>query len=91
MDLLIPEVTIEECAEVIQAITKYMRFGPENPGYDNKKALEIEIGQLRYMLSALSKEWNLDWETTHQGFRGKREALLYYANHNVCNQKPAGA
>lgn len=86
MNLLIPEVTIEECAEVIQSITKIMRFGMVNGGYDNKAQLETEIGQLNYMLWRLSEHWELNENNICNGFEGKEEALEHYANHNVCNQ-----
>lgn len=86
MNLLIPEVTIEECAEVIQSITKIMRFGMVNGGYDNKARLETEIGQLNYMLWRLSEEWELNETNIVTGFNEKEEALEHYANHNVCNQ-----
>lgn len=87
MNLLIPEITIEECAEVIQAITKYIRFGPEKNGYDNKKNLEIEIGQLQYMLHELELELDLDGKVINSAYKDKARALLYQAQFNVCNQK----
>lgn len=86
MQLLIPEVTIEECAEVIQAITKIMRFGMFNNGYDNKSKLEEEIGQLNYMLWRLSEEWELNETNIVNGFNEKEEALEHYAAYNVCNR-----
>lgn len=87
---MIPEVTIEECAEVIQAITKIQRFGMENTGYNNKKKLEIEIGQLRYMLARLEFLWNLDNDNILKGFRDKSAALSEYAKYNTCNKDLAG-
>jgi len=86
LNLLTPEVTIEECAEVIQAITKIKRFGFENSGYNNKQDLEIEIGQLKYMLHKLILEWELDEDNIWFNFRLKKYALEQYAVHNVCNQ-----
>jgi len=88
MNLLIPEVTIEECAEVIQAIAKYQRFGPECRGYNNKLALAIEIGQLQYMIHVLTELWGLDEyesEMAH-AFNEKEVRLEEYAEHSVCNQ-----
>lgn len=44
----------EECAEVIQAVSKILRFGVENhPGKDkpNNHHLGIECGELEYMMS----------------------------------------
>jgi len=86
MDLLIPEVTIEECAEVIQAIIKVQRFGNTNSGYDNKRSLETEIGQLKYMLDALIHRWMLNEDNISWSYRLKSHSLIQYAAHNVCNQ-----
>ena len=90
MNLMIPEITIEECAEVIQAITKIQRFGMENTGYDNKMALEIEIGQLQYMLDCLRKYWDLSPYMISNAYDEKKKALVKYAKYNTCNQNLAG-
>jgi hypothetical protein len=86
LNLLIPEVTIEECAEVIQAITKYIRFGPSNSGYDNKLSLEKEIGQLEHMLYELKVHYDLDQNVISVAKYKKKSALLHYAMHNIVNQ-----
>ena len=61
---LIPVVTQEECAEVIQAISKVFRFTLNHPhpetNITNKYHLETEIGQLKCMLDLLSAQWQLD-------------------------------
>ena len=47
-------VLMEECAEVIQAASKLLRFGKENRpdnGISNIETLSKEIGDLRYMLT----------------------------------------
>lgn len=57
-------VLMEECAEVVQAASKLLRFGKENrPDNEisNVETLAKEIGDLRYMLTmtrdaGLSKE-----------------------------------
>lgn len=50
----------EECAEVIQAISKCFRFGPDQikPGKDrtNIQMLEEEIGDLYAMIELLTEE-----------------------------------
>jgi len=60
---LIPVATQEECAEVIQAISKVFRFSLTTPhpetGVTNKEHLETEIGQLKCMLDLLSHKWDL--------------------------------
>ena len=86
MNLLIPEVTIEECAEVIQAISKIQRFGFVNSGYDNRAALATEIGQLNYMLWRLSELWCLDESEMINAFNEKEIRLEDYAHYTVCNQ-----
>jgi NTP pyrophosphatase (non-canonical NTP hydrolase) len=91
MDLLIPEVTIEECAEVIQAISKYIRFGPYKNGYDNKVNLETEIGQLKFMLQELEIDMDLDSDIITDAYNKKGKALIHYATFNTCNEEPAGA
>jgi NTP pyrophosphatase (non-canonical NTP hydrolase) len=61
---LIPVAAQEECAEVIQAISKVFRFTLNHPhpetGITNKCHLEEEIGQLQCMLNLLSAQWELD-------------------------------
>jgi len=61
---LIPVATQEECAEVIQAISKCFRFTLNHPhpetGVTNKAHLETEVGQLKCMLDLLSAQWELD-------------------------------
>jgi len=67
---LIPVICQEECAEVIQAISKVFRFGldqvhPET-GISNRVHLSQELGQLRHMMNELFYEWNLDREHAHE-------------------------
>jgi NTP pyrophosphatase (non-canonical NTP hydrolase) len=56
--------TQEECSEVIQAISKVLRFGlhTQNPlnGVSNKEHLEDELSQLQSMINILQREWKLD-------------------------------
>lgn len=87
MTQYIPEITAEECAEVIQAITKCLRFGldqvhPET-NISNKEQLETEIGQLRRMLNMLEKEWNLDNENIYDAYMIKSRALMKYAQYEI--------
>jgi NTP pyrophosphatase (non-canonical NTP hydrolase) len=51
-------ITQEECAEVIQAISKVMRFGPEScypfeESASTKECLDMELGQLLCMIGIL--------------------------------------
>ena len=83
----IPTITAEECAEVIQAITKCQRFGlfQKNPntGVTNRDHLAEEIGQLQYMLSELVSAWNLDENILAASYYNKKESLIKYAEYEV--------
>lgn len=46
---------IEECAELIQALTKLRRFGPGVPPYDNRAAVQAEIADVQQRIN----EWEL--------------------------------
>jgi NTP pyrophosphatase (non-canonical NTP hydrolase) len=80
MDKLPAIVTQEECAEVIQAISKCFRFGLKEKwnGYTNKEALEEEIGQLQYMIHFLTQEWELDEFIIDKAYADKHKAYLKY-------------
>jgi NTP pyrophosphatase (non-canonical NTP hydrolase) len=69
----------EECAEVIQAISKIFRFGLQqtypNTGETNKEHLEEEIGQLLFILEELEREWKLDRFNILLGFDKKESTL----------------
>ncbi len=59
-DILI--IAVEECGEVIQAITKCLRFGYDRnePGYGvNCEVLAAEIGDLIGCIDALPLDWNI--------------------------------
>ena len=54
------ELVIEECAEVIQAATKILRFGVDDrhpdyyDGMSNSQALAEEVGQLLHCIDRLN-------------------------------------
>ncbi len=89
---LIPVQVQEECAEVIQAISKVFRFGLNQvncvTGLTNKRELAIEIGQLQYMLDLLSEEWDLSGIEIDEGYTKK--AINYTHWLTYFDQKPAG-
>lgn len=76
---------VEECAEVIQAATKVLRFGFSERYPDmrdnctNKEALEYEIGNLMAN-AALVINNDLDKNNVLIGFRSKVEKLPQYTN-----------
>ena len=71
------DILQEECAEVIQAISKVFRFGlnqthPET-GISNKENLQTEIGQLSFMLTMLVSQWDLDTDAIEESYHNKME------------------
>lgn len=79
---LTPIITQEECAEVIQAISKVFRFGPDQchpeTGITNIEQLSTEIGQLKYMLDLLIAEWDICEATAANAYNNKHKALVKY-------------
>jgi NTP pyrophosphatase (non-canonical NTP hydrolase) len=57
IDHEILSITQEECAEVIQAVSKIFRFGFDSrhpdKGYDNREHLEEELGDLQFMINLM--------------------------------------
>lgn len=67
----------EECAEVIQAISKITRFGLANDhmGVTNKEHLEEEVGDLMCMLNLLDEFDLVDWTRVSIHAQNKRKKL----------------
>jgi len=88
LDLALDEVVQEECAEVIQAISKIRRFGMINhiTGYDNQGHLEEEIGQLYAALDALIEEWALDKREIIRHLEAKEQAIVKWASYYERNR-----
>ena len=82
---LVPVIVQEECAEVIQAISKVFRFGlyQNHPvtGLTNKLALEEELGQLERMIDELKHIWYLNEDNIEAAYMGKMDAFNKYAEH----------
>lgn len=76
----------EECAEVIQAISKINRFGlnSEWQGVTNKQALITEIGDVLTLISVLVDETdiNIKDEEVHKAINAKYEKLKTFLPHN---------
>jgi hypothetical protein len=58
-------ITQEECAEVIQAVSKIMRFGfdscyPTEESASTKECLTMEVGQLLCMINILIEQGVID-------------------------------
>jgi NTP pyrophosphatase (non-canonical NTP hydrolase) len=67
----------EECAEVVQAISKVFRFGFAGiyDGRTNKDRLEEEIGDLMCMLQMMDEQELIDWTRVSVAAQMKREKL----------------
>ena len=78
------DILQEECAEVIQAVSKIRRFGIDNekPGtsYNNRAHLEEEIGDLLAMIDILLINSVVSWGNLHQAKRAKIEKLKKWSN-----------
>ena len=72
----------EECAEVIQAISKIMRFGLDTVYKDecNKDHLEEEIGDLMCMLEIMQESNIIDWANVSLASARKRKKLAQWSN-----------
>lgn len=73
----IMDISQEECAEVIQAISKIRRFGllTEHDGETNKDHLEEEVGDLMCMLNLLDEFGLVDWTIVSLHAQNKRKKL----------------
>lgn len=89
---LIPVICQEECAEVIQAISKVFRFGPDqmHEGKTNKEKLEEEVGQLLFSLYQLENHWLLDISNINSAYKKKYETHEKWYNYfpKETNEKP---
>jgi NTP pyrophosphatase (non-canonical NTP hydrolase) len=73
----IMDVSQEECAEVIQAISKIRRFGlnSEHNGVSNKSHLEEEVGDLQCMIELLKEFGLVDCSNVEVHAQNKRKKL----------------
>lgn len=75
----------EECAEVIQAISKINRFGLDSEwqGVTNKQSLITEIGDVLALISILVDETdiNIKDEEVHKAINAKYEKLKLFLPH----------
>lgn len=76
-------ITAEECGEVVQAVTKILRFGKENNlagAYTNIHRLEEEIGDLWCMIGILVDSGIIDKEAVSVAAVNKRRRLEEYSS-----------
>lgn len=83
-------ITAEECGEVIQAVTKILRFGKESKvaaAYTNMHRLEEEIGDLYCMIGLLIERGLVSEEAVYKASTNKYDRLKNYSNiFDVCDQ-----
>jgi hypothetical protein len=78
-------ITQEECAEVIQSISKILRFGfdssyPFQDSATTKECLEMETGQLLCMIDILMEQGVLDTSNVEQARQHKRLKLKEWSS-----------
>lgn len=75
-------ITQEECAEVIQAISKIFRFGIDEvyDGVSNQQRLQAELGDLQCMISLLKESGLVDDYGVHKEEMNKRNRLEKWSN-----------
>lgn len=81
-------ILMEECAEVIQAISKILRFGfesahPDNPTYTNREHLTEELGDLHCMMNLLSQKRIVNRDDVIQYASSKLTKLKKYSDINL--------
>ena len=78
------DILQEECAEVIQAVSKISRFGLDNfkPGKPktNREHLEEELGDLYAMIEILQELDVVSWTNIELAAEAKREKLKKWSN-----------
>jgi len=79
----------EECAEVVQAISKCFRFGPndEYNGFSNKQRLEEEVGDLLCMIQLMMNQGIIDENNVNAASIQKKIKLERWSN--VFNKETA--
>jgi NTP pyrophosphatase (non-canonical NTP hydrolase) len=78
-------ITLEECAEVIQAISKILRFGwesthPRDPTYTNADHLNEEVGDLLCMIDIMIEKEMLNSEAIQKALLAKKQKLKIWSN-----------
>lgn len=78
------DITQEEAAEVIVAISKVSRFGFDNikPGQSitNREHLEVELGDVLAMIDILVDKKIVNRDSIEKAIQAKREKLKIWSN-----------
>jgi hypothetical protein len=75
-------ITQEECAEVVQQISKIFRFGINNShksGPDHRTVLEMEIGDLQCMINLLVEKQIVSQSGIDRAVKNKQEKLKIWS------------
>ena len=80
----IMDIAQEECAEVIQAISKVRRFGFDgkhpDKTFNNREHLEEEIGDLCCMFDLMREHNMINWANVITASENKRKKLKEWSN-----------
>lgn len=81
----IMSITQEECAEVIQSISKIFRFGLDTvwKGESNREHLEEEIGDLKAMIQLMIEQGIISEENVKSAAEKKIEKLQKWSSISV--------
>lgn len=81
----IMDITQEECAEVIQAISKIRRFGlfSVHNGVSNQAHLEEEVGDLVCMIDLMIEHGMIDKVSVYEASKRKRAKLAQWSGIEV--------
>lgn len=81
----IMDISQEECAEIIQAISKIRRFGlkTEHNGVTNQAHLEEEVGDFLCMVELLIEKEILDQVALLEAAKRKRNKLAQWSRIKV--------
>lgn len=73
----------EECAEVIQEISKIFRFGIDNQhksGVQHREKLEEEVGDLLAMIDLMFEHQLIDVSKVETAIQSKKDKLKIWSN-----------
>ena len=81
-DVELLTITMEECAEVIQACSKIIRYGMESEygGMTARETLEKELGDLQCMIDLLHQNDTVSFTAMDEHSMAKHEKLKKWSN-----------
>ena len=81
---------VEECGEVIQAVTKILRHGYESchpvSGVNNRAALERELGDLLFVIGGVVGEGDVARANVDAALKDKADRIAPYLHHQAERQ-----